>query len=88
MTVTDFSTLTDDLADLAKRLCGGTITAHKIIDADGDINTTGDQTFQSGWMFNANVTSVEAMTTPPSGTTDGLASFCSRSISAAIKWRP
>ena len=71
VTTTDFMQLSDDLGDLAKQLCGGTINVHKIVDGDGDPNTTGDQTFQAGWMFNANVTSAGDSSTPPSGTTDG-----------------
>jgi von Willebrand factor type A domain-containing protein/uncharacterized protein DUF11/List-Bact-rpt repeat protein len=48
---TDFSDLADDLALLASELCGGTITVKKIIDEDGDLGTTDDQTNGGGWTF-------------------------------------
>jgi hypothetical protein len=65
---TNFSTLASALAELADDLCGGTITAHKIIDVDGNINTTGDQTNGAGWTM---TTSVQGGTSaPPSGQTD------------------
>ncbi len=38
---TGFATLAASLAALADSLCGGTITVHKIIDADGNLGTTG-----------------------------------------------
>ena len=41
---TDFATLGADLAQLAADLCGGTVTVNKLIDADGDLGTPGDQT--------------------------------------------
>ena len=65
-----FATLAADLAELAEELCGGTITVHKVVDADGDLNTTGDQTDGAGWTFNANVDSPDSAT-PSSGDTDG-----------------
>ena len=70
-TTTNFMQLEDDLFDLAVTLCGGTVSVHKLIDADGNPGTTGDQTSQAGWIFNANVTSAGDSSTPPSGATDG-----------------
>ncbi len=52
----DFSGLAQTLADLASELCGGTITVSKLIDADGNLNTTDDQTPASGWEFDVNGT--------------------------------
>lgn len=49
----DFDTLADTLAELAGELCGGTIVATKLIDADGDLATTDDQTPAEGWTFTA-----------------------------------
>lgn len=64
----NFNTLAGTLAELAGDLCGGTITVHKIIDADGNINTTGDQSNGAGWTM---TTSVQSGTSnPPSGQTD------------------
>jgi len=48
---TDFNTLATDLAELANQLCGGTITVTKIIDSDGDLQTTGDQSPGVNWTF-------------------------------------
>ncbi len=47
----DISDLGPVLADLATALCGGTITVNKIIDADGNLETTDDQTAGEGWNF-------------------------------------
>jgi len=47
----DFDTLASDLRDLAKELCGGTITVKKLIDTDTNLNTTNDQFPASGWIF-------------------------------------
>jgi len=47
----DFSTLAADLTVLASELCGGTITARKIIDEDGNLQTAGDQTPGVDWSF-------------------------------------
>ncbi|MEK7102129.1 MAG: vWA domain-containing protein, partial [Patescibacteria group bacterium] len=65
-----FDTLAADLAALAEELCGGTITVHKVVDADGDLNTTGDQTDGTDWTFSANADSPD-FATPASGDTDG-----------------
>jgi hypothetical protein len=65
----DFSTLASDLADFAAELCGGTIIAHKVIDGDGNLGTTGDQTPGVGWTFNTNVDPPDT-STPTSSTTD------------------
>ena len=50
----DFGTLAQTLADLAATLCGGTITTTKLVDVDGDPNTTGDQTPAANWEFDVN----------------------------------
>ncbi|MCO6437120.1 MAG: VWA domain-containing protein, partial [Phycisphaerae bacterium] len=65
-----FDTLADDLADLAIQICGGTITVNKLIDADGNLATTGDQTPAMGWTFSTNVDAPD-FSTPASGMTDG-----------------
>lgn len=52
----DFSTLASDLATFAAQTCGGTITSKKIIDLDGNLNTTGDQTPAEGWSFDVSGT--------------------------------
>jgi uncharacterized repeat protein (TIGR01451 family) len=46
-----FSQLPATLTSIVTALCGGTITAHKVIDQDGNIQTTGDQTPGAGWNF-------------------------------------
>lgn len=46
-----FSTLQTTLAQLASDLCGGTVTVTKLIDADGDLQTTNDQTPGDDWDF-------------------------------------
>ena len=65
----DFDQLAADLAELALQLCGGTITAHKVIDCDGNPTTTNDQSNGEGWTFNANADPPDS-STPPSGQTD------------------
>ncbi len=51
--VANFGELATALQGLATQLCGGTITVTKIIDADGSLQTTGDQTNGGlGWTFN------------------------------------
>lgn len=50
----DFDTLASDLAALAQELCGGTVTVHKVMDADGNLATTNDQTPGVDWKFNIN----------------------------------
>jgi uncharacterized protein YegL len=47
----NFSVLQATLAQLASDLCGGTITVTKLIDADGNLQTTGDQTPGEDWDF-------------------------------------
>lgn len=51
---TDFSTLASDLAKFAEQTCGGTITTQKLIDQDGNLQTTQDQVPASGWTFDVN----------------------------------
>lgn len=50
----DFSSLAADLAEFAEQTCGGTITTKKLIDADGNVNTTNDRTPASNWTFDIN----------------------------------
>ncbi len=64
-----FGDLAAELADLAAELCGGTITATKVIDLDGNPATTGDQSDGVGWTFSTNVDSPDS-STPASGPTD------------------
>ena len=68
----DFSELATILSDLALELCGGTISVHKVIDDDGDLGTTHDQTTSgsdvTGWTFTPAVTGGSA--DPTSDTTD------------------
>ena len=52
----DFSTLAADLSAIASELCGGTITIKKVVDADGSLGTTDDQTAVSGWSFDVSGT--------------------------------
>lgn len=49
-----FDALAQTLADLAATLCGGTITTTKLVDADGDLSTTNDQTPTANWEFDVN----------------------------------
>jgi len=48
MYTSGFDTLAAQLAALAVELCGGTISVHKVIDADGDLGTTDDQSNGQG----------------------------------------
>lgn len=50
----NFATLASDLAAFAQQTCGGTITTQKLIDADGNPNTTDDRTPAAGWTFDIN----------------------------------
>lgn len=72
----DFDELLTDLAELSAELCGGTVTAHKIIDQDGNPATTDDQSDGAGWSFAAHVAS-PGTSIPLSGLTDedGLINF-------------
>lgn len=67
-TTADFSTLGSTLQNLAGELCGGTITVKKIIDADGNLSTTNDQTPGENWTFtvagNQRTTAQNGMTMP------------------------
>jgi Mg-chelatase subunit ChlD len=57
---TDFEGLAQTLAQLAIDLCGGTITVTKLVDADGTLTTTDDQTPAEGWEFWSEVPSGSA----------------------------
>lgn len=50
----NFNTLAADLAAFAQQTCGGTITTKKVIDADGNLDTTNDRTPASNWSFDVN----------------------------------
>ncbi|MCH8850989.1 MAG: VWA domain-containing protein, partial [Chloroflexi bacterium] len=56
----EFGELAGILSGLAIELCGGTLTVHKVVDADGSLITTGDQTAAGsqveGWTFGLTVT--------------------------------
>ncbi len=57
-TTANFATLADELQNLSEELCSvGTITVQKIVDVDGNISTTNDQTVASGWSY-----TIDAMT--------------------------
>jgi uncharacterized repeat protein (TIGR01451 family) len=62
----NFSELTTTLQNITTELCGGTITVNKIIDADGNLETTKDQTPGIGWEFNIDE---EIVTTGANGQT-------------------
>ena len=49
--VADFASLAQTLQQLATDLCGGTITIHKLIDQDRDLQTTDDQRGGADWQF-------------------------------------
>jgi len=74
-----FEDLAEILAGLACELCGGTITVHKVIDCDGDPNTTDDQITSgsevAGWTFNSTVTGGSSDPTWDTTGTDGSVTF-------------
>ncbi len=70
VTVADFNTLAQTLSQLAVELCSGTVTVTKLLDADGNLGTTGDQTPASGWTFSTAVDAPDT-STPLSGMTNG-----------------
>jgi VCBS repeat-containing protein len=71
----DFVGLADILSEFAASLCAATITVNKILDADGNCNTTADQTSGPGFTFTPSVTG--GVSRPASGETDseGLINF-------------
>lgn len=69
VTTSNFNTLAQTLANFAQQLCGGTVTVTKLIDADGNLGTTGDRTPAVGWTFSTNVDPPD-FSTPASGMTD------------------
>ncbi|MCO6455289.1 MAG: VWA domain-containing protein, partial [Pirellulaceae bacterium] len=71
--VDDFASV---ITEIALELCGGTVLVNKIIDLDGDLNTTNDQSDGAGWTFTANP-DAPATATPPMGMTDsdGMINF-------------
>ena len=56
-----FDTLADDLALLAQELCGGTITIKKLVDMDNNLSTKDDQLPASGWTFEIEGASTNAV---------------------------
>ena len=69
----DFDTLATKLAEFARQTCGGTVTAQKIIDNDGNLSTTNDQSDGVGWnmtVSNANFSKTDA--TGADGKTDAM----------------
>ena len=75
VTSTSYTDLQADLITLARDLCGGVISVHKLIDADGDPNTTGDQTSTAGWTFNCTPTSGGGDACVPINATTGADGF-------------
>lgn len=65
-TAANFDDIQAELQAIAGELCGGTITVKKVIDADGNLETTGDQTPGEGWNFTV---AGESETTDASGFT-------------------
>ncbi len=49
--VADFASLAQTLEQLTTDLCGGTITIHKLIDQDRNLQTTDDQIGGADWQF-------------------------------------
>ena len=70
---TDFASLAADLAEFATQTCGGTVTIEKLIDADGNLQTTNDQTPAQGWQFNATGNGLDtSATTDSNGMTQAV----------------
>jgi len=65
----DFSSLATALATFAGETCPAFINVHKVIDADGNLGTTGDQSNGSGWTFSCSAPPDTC--TPSSGVTNG-----------------
>jgi hypothetical protein len=72
----NFSELENSLSAFVTAVCGGTINVTKLIDADGNLQTTNDQTYAQGWTFSTNP-DAPATSTPTSDVTDvnGSANF-------------
>lgn len=68
-TTANFSTVGAALQDISDEMCGGTITVKKIIDADGNLATTNDQTPGNNWNFGVDSTVVA---TDATGFTDSV----------------
>jgi hypothetical protein len=68
-----FSELQAALEEVVNALCGGTINVTKLIDADGNLATTGDQTPGVAWTFATNP-DAPASSTPTSGNTNATGS--------------
>jgi uncharacterized repeat protein (TIGR01451 family) len=58
----DVTQLGTVLSELVTSLCGGTITVQKLIDGDGDLQTTSDQIPASDWEFTVNGTTGSPIT--------------------------
>lgn len=69
--VASFDDLASTLQGIATDLCGGTITVTKVIDRDGDLGTTDDQSPAAGWEFNIGGNAGQ-MTTDPDGKTSAV----------------
>lgn len=72
-----FDDLGSTLQIIATDLCGGTISAHKVIDRDGDLQTTDDQSAGDGWDF---------MVAGQPKTTDEFGNTASVSVDSAGPW--
>lgn len=64
---TDFASLAADLADFATQTCGGTVTIEKLVDIDGDLQTTDDQSPAQGWDFSVTGNGLDAKGTTDAG---------------------
>jgi len=73
-TAAEFSDLSATFAQIATDLCGGTITVHKVLDQDGNVSTTNDQTpGGAGWNFSiTGGEGSEALVTDSTGTTEAV----------------
>jgi hypothetical protein len=69
----DFADLDEILGKVATTFCGGTITVKKIIDTDGNCNSTADQTPGAGFTFTPAV--IGGSSVPTSGQTDAAGVF-------------
>ena len=71
---TGFDTLAQVLAGIASSSCGGTVTVQKVIDTDGNIGTTADQTttcpIVTDWAFAAATNEAGDTVAPPNDTSD------------------
>ncbi len=70
-----WSELQTGLTAVLLSACGGTINVTKLIDADGNLGTTGDQTPAAGWEFSVALTGNATTTSPQNTNGSGVATF-------------